>query len=148
MLSMAVSKFLLVAGLATGAYGWQAHTHAVAQREARLSSDSYGFMPAMMPAGTPPNTVVILAAQNCPGAAAQRADELARRLTSLGIPNIRTDSATFPLSPPDPGARQLMEHSELIGGGELPAVFFNGRGKSNPTLDEVTAEYRRDLSAS
>jgi hypothetical protein len=31
----------------------------------------------------------------------------------------------------------------MVLSGEIPVVIVNGRAKANPTVDEVTSEYRR-----
>jgi hypothetical protein len=36
-----------------------------------------------------------------------------------------------------------MERAVDVLKGEIPAVFINGMGKSNPTAEEVAAEYQR-----
>lgn len=82
----------------------------------------------------------MLAAKNCPGEDAKRADRLAADLSRKGIPVERTNSARFSLSSPlesDVRTRlsQIME-------GPLPTVFIDGRAKSNPSVDEVIAEFR------
>ena len=35
-----------------------------------------------------------------------------------------------------------MERMSRIMNGPLPIVFFNGRAKANPSLDEVVAEFK------
>ena len=35
------------------------------------------------------------------------------------------------------------KRTSVVMEGEIPAVMMNGMGKSNPTLDEVLAEYER-----
>jgi hypothetical protein len=97
----------LIAALSLGAvYGlWTSHERTVAERGLLPFQDTNGFVPVQTPPGTPPDQVIILAALNCPSAAAQRADTMAKRLTEMGIPNTRanhysasiTDRGQFPL---------------------------------------------------
>jgi len=39
-----------------------------------------------------------------------------------------------------------MKRTQAVLAGEIPAVFINGMGKSNPTADEAAAEYQRTLA--
>ena len=73
-----------------------------------------------------------------PEAAARRADELAERLARDGIPVTRTHNVSFPAVN---GTDELQRVNRVMQG-ELPIVIVHGRGKANPTLDEVLAEYR------
>jgi len=97
-----------------------------------------GFVPVAMPDDSRPNTVIILAPLNCPSDAAQRAESLSERLTSSGIPNVRSDS--FTSSDAD---QQRVDRTLKVLNGEIPAVFVNGMAQSNPTAEQVVAEFRR-----
>ena len=37
-----------------------------------------------------------------------------------------------------------VQHAAVVMNGEIPAVMINGRGKANPTADEVATEFRHD----
>ncbi|MDO5686102.1 MAG: hypothetical protein Q4G42_01735 [Neisseria sp.] len=110
--------------------------------KSKTSSPS-GFVSVAMPDGARPNTVIILAPQNCPSDAAQRADALARGLTQAGIPNIRSSSYTSNIADPTTEQKAALRRAVAVMEGEIPAVFVNGMAKANPSLDEVAAEYRR-----
>ena len=120
---------------------WRSQEHAASIRELQAISDSNGFAPVQMPDGAARDTVIILAPFNCPSAAAKRADALAARLTALGIPNVRTNQ--YAISSPTQDMQSGIKHAAQIMNGEIPAVMINGRGKANPTADEVATEYRR-----
>jgi hypothetical protein len=135
----------LVIGLAVLAGGyraWHSHEHTADTRELQALADGSGFVPVQMPDGSPPDTVLILAPLNCPSAGAKRADALAARLTALGIPNARRNQ--YFVSSPTPERQTGIRHAFSLMDGEIPAVMINGRGKANPTAEEVATEYRQE----
>ncbi|WP_447752624.1 hypothetical protein [Pseudomonas nicosulfuronedens] len=112
--------------------------------------------------------IVILAPLNCPQIEAQRADSLARALKERDIPfrrsntinsNISIDSRTIESNGQSPEevrkeyaalmaekTKSLQAKVDLItamGKQPAPVVFVNGKAKSNPSLEEVIAEYGR-----
>jgi hypothetical protein len=141
--SVGVGKWLLMAVLAAVAAQqlWQAHERTVAERSLLPFEDTNGFVPVQTPAGSPPDTVVILAALNCPSAAAKRADTMASRLTELGIPNTRANHYSVSIS--DREQMPLLQRTSVVLGGEIPVVIINGMAKANPSVDEVASEFRR-----
>lgn len=100
------------------------------------------FVATAMPDGAKKNTVLILAPLNCPSAAAKRADALAEQLNHMSIPTERGNSFSLHIQNPTPEQQAGMEQAAAILGGEIPAVFVNGMGKSNPTADEAAEAYR------
>ncbi len=97
-----------------------------------------GFVALPTLAGNNPGRVVVFAPENCPSEAAARADSMAHQLASRNIPALRSHDVSFTSSDPDPAIGIRLN---AVMNGELPIVFVNGRGKANPTLDEVIAEY-------
>jgi hypothetical protein len=95
-----------------------------------------------MPEGLQRNKVLILAPLNCPSSGAKRADALADRLTQMGIPYERGNSYLLHTSAMTTEQQFRLKHTTDVLGGEVPAVFVNGMGKSNPSADEVAAVYR------
>lgn len=140
-------KAALCLGVAGASYHtWQAHQTArfqQAQLAAQGGASPFGFLPVQMPEGASRNVVLILAPLNCPSKGAQRADALAKALDSMGIPNRRSNA--FSANIPHPDATQLanLRQSASILGGDIPAVFVNGMGKSNPTAEEIAGEFQR-----
>ena len=134
-------RALIVVGLAGGVYTyWKDHHQATAQVDAGPAVSANGF--ALLPPveSQHSSTVYVVAAQNCPHAEAQRADRLAEDLSRKGVRVERIQDISFSLSgPPD---STVMERMNRIMNGPLPVVFVNGRAKSNPSLDEVVAEFR------
>jgi len=137
------SRWLLIGVLASiGAYQlWMSHERTVAERNLLPFQDTNGFVPVQTPAGMLPDKVIILAALNCPSAAAQRADRMARSLTALGIPNSRANHYSASIT--DREQLPLLQRTSVVLGGEIPVVIVNGMAKANPTVDEVASEFRR-----
>ena len=111
-------------------------------RELAAIADRNGFVPVQMPDGAARDTVLILAPLNCPSAGAKRAEALAARLTALGIANMRTNQ--YAISAPTRDMQSGIQHAAVVMKGEIPAVMINGRGKANPSADEVATEFRHD----
>jgi hypothetical protein len=141
---MIFGKLLLAVALVYGAFQlWKDHERSSFERKVLATADSNGFIAVEMPSGAPPKTALILAPVNCPHEGAQRADSMARRLSEMGIPNIRTSSYSVETSGPStPQMSELLERSTVVLNGQIPIVLVNGMGKANPTVDEVAAEYR------
>ena len=68
----------------------------------------------------------------------QRADRLAAELSRNGLRVVRIQKIDFDLPNVD---QAVMDRLNSIMKGKLPFVFVHGRGKANPTLEEVLAEY-------
>ena len=141
---MNIIRALIVLSLAGGAYAAFKHHHQHVMHDAagNLSIGAPGPFVSLPPVeGQRPQTVFVIAAQNCPHEAAQRADRLAEALSSQGIPVERTHAARFHFtSRPD---SDTVDRISAVMNGPLPVVFINGRAKANPSLDEVAAEFRR-----
>jgi hypothetical protein len=135
-------RWILIAALSVGTvYGlWTSHERTVAERGLLPFQDTNGFVPVQIPPGTPPDTVIILAALNCPSAAAQRADTMAKRLTEMGIPNTRANHYSASIT--DRDQLPLLQRTSVVMGGEIPVVIVNGMAKANPTVDDVASEFR------
>lgn len=97
-----------------------------------------GFLPLPALEGAGPNQIVVFAPENCPSEDAQRADSLARELASRNIPSRRSHDVSFTANDPDPAIGQRLN---AVMSGQLPIVFVNGRGRANPTLEQVLAEF-------
>lgn len=136
-------KFLLViAAIGLGVHVWQGQAKRNALAAVQSESPS-GFLPIVMPDGAAANTVLILAPENCPSDAAQRADALAEQLGRRGIPHRRSSSYSSAIQNPSQEQRANLERTAFVMNGEIPAVFVNGMGKANPSVEEVIAEYER-----
>ncbi|MES2490097.1 MAG: hypothetical protein V4607_09915 [Pseudomonadota bacterium] len=138
---MKLSHLLLALGLlGFGAHWWSEHRE---EKALAAVTSPNGFLPVPMPADTPRNTVLIFAPINCPREGAQRASELAKKLSELGIENIRTShyaAASF-----ENTEENLASYKRLnvVMTGEIPIALINGMGKANPSLDELVSEYQR-----
>jgi hypothetical protein len=139
---MKLIQLVLVAAVAGGAYHyWNKRQEASAEVAAGESSaDSpRGFVALPPVSGENANVVLIVAAENCPEEAAQRADRLADDLTHQGVPVSRVHTVSFQIAGND---MSIANRVTSVMNGELPIVFVHGKAKSNPTLEDVAAEYR------
>jgi len=138
---MSFARALLALGLiGLGMHYWNEYREA---RALAAVTSPNGFLPVPMPADTPRNTVLIFAPLNCPRENAQRARELAKKLTELGIQNIQTSH--YPSISFQPTEEKIAELKRLniVMTGEIPIALVNGMGKSNPSLNELVSEYQR-----
>ena len=138
---MTLGKWLLIAVVLGAAPPlWKTHERSVAEHSLLAVQDTNGFVPVQTADGTAPDTVVILAALNCPSAAAQRANSMAKQLSERGIPNTRANNYSVAIHSRE--QMPLLKQTSLVLNGEIPIVIINGMAKANPTVDEVAAEYR------
>ena len=134
-----IKLLLLIAILGGGYHYWKKHG---AERDLAAATSGSGFVSIPMPDGMSAHGVVVFAPQNCPSDAAQRAYALINDLGSRGLPVSRADAASFGNLPDAATAERVM----AVMNGQVPIVFVNGKAKSNPSLEEVVAEYRRSKS--
>ena len=139
-------KLLLVACMAVGVYHYvQTHHKAPAAQAATpnpapdVSAQGFVALPPLQ--GAQPNKVMIIAPENCPKEAGQRAGFLEQALASEGIPASRTASVQFGL-PMDGDTAGIKASLDKVMMGELPIVVINGRAKNNPQMSEIEAEFR------
>lgn len=134
---MNLIKLLLLIAIAGGGYHyWKNHG---VERDLAAATSEGGFISVPMPDGMSPHGVVVFAPENCPSDAAQRAYALVSDLGSRGVPVSRADAARFDNLPDAATAERV----RTVMSGQVPIVFVNGKAKSNPSLQEVVAEYRR-----
>lgn len=129
---MKIIKLLLLISLAVTAFNyWQ---------ERNLDGDDYvseyGFISLPKPTHLDTDSVIILAAKNCTKEAARRANQLASDLDNRNIPYTRANRIGF--KNVDPSIKKRLDS---VLKGPLPIVLIDGRGKANPTLNEVLSEY-------
>ncbi|HEY2683741.1 MAG TPA: hypothetical protein VGI93_09550 [Steroidobacteraceae bacterium] len=138
---MKILGAVMVLGAAWGGY------HAYAEHRATIallaSSDAYGFLDIPAPANQSPDTIYVVAAENCPHAAAQQADRLAKQLGEKGLPVVRTHNVSFSGGQID---QKTLARLKRVMESPLPLVFIRGRAASSPDADQVTAEYRANAS--
>ena len=148
---MNIVWILIVVGIAGGGYNeWKQHHGNTVQVENKaqvwsrivsrtvISENGFASLPPVN--GQTSRKVYVLAPENCPSEAAKRADRLAADLSRKGIPVERISRARFSFSSQLESNVQT-RMSEIMEG-PLPIVFADGRAKSNPSLDEVVAEFR------
>lgn len=135
---MSFMKFLLLLAIAGALFHFKNEHDAKSALETATVSPN-GFIDLPAPESLDSNTVIIFAPANCPKESGQRADNLADELSRHNIPITRSSSANFSgLDKEDPA---VMSQLNSVMTGELPIVFVNGKGKANPTLDEVLSEF-------
>ena len=117
---------------------WHAHSARVEAQALRQLTDENDFLDLATPSGADPRKVWIVAAANCPKEGARRAEALAHDLSERDVVFERHSSVSFSLGADDPA---LVRRLDSVLNGETPIVFVTGRGKANPALDEVLAEY-------
>jgi len=142
-LHMNITKAVIVLAIAGGVYHfWHGRSSAHVTSE-QMASSPGEFISTAMPDGAEKDKVLVLAPVNCPSAAAKRADSLAAQLESMGIPVTRSNSFALRISNPSEEDKASMERAANVLRGEIPAVFVNGRGKANPSAEEVASVYRQ-----
>ncbi len=109
-------------------------------RELLATSDVNGFVEVLPPANQDLDTIYVVAAQNCPHADAQNADQLAKSLGKQGIPVVRVNTVSYPSQQID---RATMNRLMVVMNGPLPLVFVHGRAAMNPEVNQVVEEYFR-----
>jgi hypothetical protein len=141
-------KFLVSLALVAATWGgYQMYGHHQAARalqDVLASSDANGFVDVPSPVNQDSDTIYVVAAQNCPRAAAQQADRLARELGAQGMPVVRISQVAFR---PQQVDRATMSRLDVVMNGPLPLVFVHSRAASNPELSRVVAEYNRPGSS-
>ena len=110
---------------------------------AKAEKSVNGFIEVVMPTNAKDDTVIIFAPLNCPREAGQRARALNERLTKLEIPNVISSNYSLRFTDNSEEFRAKLKRTAAIMEGEIPAVLINGMGKSNPTAEQVAAEYER-----
>lgn len=132
-----IKLFLVVALALVSYHWWQKHQAGGVVQSMLQPANESGFVDIPPPVGLSRTAVLIFSPPNCPSAEAQQARVLSRALAELGIPHLITSQANFDLDSPEAvrAVKRVME-------GQGPVVLVHGRGKGNPTLDEVVAEYR------
>ena len=132
-------KIILAIGIVSGGvHLWNEHKAATALKAALASADRNGFVDLPPADGQRPDSVYVVAAENCPGADAQRADALAEALTGKGIPVIRTHNVNFNSSYVD---QSNVGRLNAIMSGPLPIVFIRSKAASSPRLEAIEAEF-------
>jgi len=127
---MSLLKVLFAGGLAV----WLGLT--VFERVNTPSSTEFVQVP--LPEEFPPNQVVVSGLLDCPNSG-KNTRAMIDKMTEAQIPYQHITS--FSLSNTDDWAGIQRLNEILKRGG--PVVFVHGKAKSNPTPDEVIAEYRR-----
>jgi hypothetical protein len=137
---MSVLKIIIAAiALTVGVKEWNRHQlNADGRPAAAVAVADTGFVPLPQPKIGSQGRVVVFAPDNCSREEGRKSDELVRELERQKIPHVRSSTASFEAA--DPAAFGRLSG---VMNGKAPIVFINGRGKSNPSLKEVLAEYQQ-----
>jgi hypothetical protein len=131
---------IFVALVGFGYYQWRERHEAPTRPAESPGTSAFGFahVPAFDSAVT--SGVVIATTDDCPAAAMQRAQALAKELKDQGIPITWAQPVGLLTAGNDPvSARRLM----AISSGEQPLVLVRGKAKANPSLADIVREYGR-----
>ncbi|MDE2420245.1 MAG: hypothetical protein KGO49_03560 [Gammaproteobacteria bacterium] len=151
--SMNLAKTFIIVAIFGGAYTYWHHHHPITQYSAAITSNGgttiakndrpqittngFAYLPPAL--GQNASKVYVVTVEGCPSEDAQRANLLAKNLMQRGIPVQQIDNVSFSYSErPDD---KTMQRMTSIMQGPIPIVFINGYAKSDPSLDEVIAEY-------
>ncbi|WP_440225205.1 hypothetical protein ACQQ2N_08115 [Dokdonella sp. MW10] len=104
--------------------------------------DMYGFLAVPMPDGAPAGTILVFAPPNCPKESARRAQSLVDELSRRGVPVMLTSHYTNGSLMPGPESTEILKRLDHVMRGQLPIALVNGRGKANPSIEDVLATYR------
>jgi hypothetical protein len=126
-----------------GGFGYHLYNQSVADAAFKEGMSENGFVQTGDVDASVKDVVLILRPDHCPSDEAQRADALDRELTRRGIPH--TVGASMSISDDHPTEASVAAHNRAVAvfNQGAPAVYINGFGKSNPTADEVAAEFKR-----
>lgn len=133
---------LLLVALLLG-FAWFRSEYSSGPIEEDIASESTGpsrhgfiYLPAQGRASE--KGVVVIAAENCPESAAQRANGLYAQVQARGLPVTRASGVSFRV---ENGDDATMQRINMVMNTDGPIVFVNGRAKSNPSYREILAEY-------
>jgi hypothetical protein len=137
-----MSKVIIFLCVGGALFAWRHHV--LQQRKGTAAASATapagrpgGFVDVPCPTGVDPKRVFMLLPAQCTKASYLRGVAMLDRLGEMGIPYVRADKVEF--TPTNAGE---VERLNQVMGGEIPVVFINNRGKANPSLDEIVAEYR------
>lgn len=118
-------KVLVLVGLAYWGY---------TQWNGASPSASTAYTDISMPTDLKPHHVMVVAAENCPKAAAQQADAITRSLKDHHIPVQRVHTVNFRIS-----SQADAKKIEQVMNAGPPVVFYNGKAQAKPSWDDVLA---------
>ncbi len=135
-----INIIIVICAIAFGGYTYmQKHRDQGGERAVEAATSTDSTFVALPPAdGHEAGAVVVIAPIGCTREEARRAEQLAADLGRSGVRVQRTNRISFTgFDPAEAGRIQ-----SVMNGG-VPIVFVNGKGKANPTFNEVMAEVSR-----
>lgn len=102
-------------------------------------SPDTGFVTMPPPRSAKSGTVMVVTPPNCSSEVSRRASRLLDQLLAAGIPCQFTDSVNFTVVASKPAEVQRLKN---FLSGPSPLVFLQGTACSNPSAQQVIAEYK------
>ena len=135
-----INIIIVICAIAFGGYTYvQKHRNqSVAPAVEAAASTESSFVSLPPADGHQAGAVVVIAPIGCTREEARRAEQLASDLSRNGVRVQRTNRISFTGFDPAEAGR-----IESVMNGGVPIVFVNGKGKANPTFNEVMAEVGR-----
>lgn len=137
---MTLLKVIILCAVVFGGYTYmqRQQTRDAVVRTAEVAESPSTFVALPAAQGHDRNTVVVLAPSGCTRSEAMRAENLATELERAGVRVQRSSSISFAGADPAEAGRiqSVME-------GPVPIVFVRGKGKADPSFNEVMAEFNR-----
>lgn len=134
-----INIIIVICAIAFGGYTYVQKQKHRDEGPAAVEATGESTFVSLPPAdGHETGAVVVIAPIGCTREEARRAEQLAADLTRNGVRVQRTNRISFTgFDPAEAGRIQ-----SVMNGG-VPIVFVNGKGKANPTFNEVMAEVGR-----
>jgi hypothetical protein len=105
-----------------------------------------GFTDTLTPDGLDPSVMTVFMPENCPMEAGVRGRALVERMKEANIPLAVSDHASMQVRANTKAEfdakMELARKGTAVMGGEPPIVFYKGRAKANPSIEEVILEYQ------
>ncbi len=105
-----------------------------------------GFVDTVIPDGLNPNVMTVFTPPNCPLEAGIRGRALIAKMKDAHIPVAVASEARVSAQADSAAALQakleLIRQSATVLSGETPIVFYKGRGKNNPSFEDVQLEFQ------
>src|SRR5690349_977606 len=134
-----INIIIVICAIAYGGYAYLHKNRDQGNGETVATASNASSFVALPPAdGHEAGAVVVIAPIGCTREEARRAEQLAADLGRNGVRVQRTNRISFTGFDPAEAGR-----IESVLNGGVPIVFVNGKGKANPTFNEVMAEVNR-----
>lgn len=124
------------------AYGFYSNWGKLMGGEPELNE--LGFNTIVMPDDAQANDVIIYTAPNCPSDVAQRSRKLFRELRRENIPVKKSSNYSVSSINASREFKKKMQRTFKVLQSDGVVVLVGGYGKTNPTLEEIIPQYKRN----